>query len=103
MRLSKNESPDHAIHELLVKRWRPYAFSDQPVPEKDLRAVFEAARWTASSYNEQPWRHIVATRKDPEGFKRLALLPGGGESALDQVGSVLALGCAALKFALSGR
>jgi hypothetical protein len=29
-------SPDHTIHELFVKRWSPYAFSDQAVPEEDL-------------------------------------------------------------------
>ena len=29
-----------------------------PVPE-DVRALFEAARWAASSYNEQPWRFVV--------------------------------------------
>ena len=76
MSLSKQASPDHAIHELFAKRWSPYAFSDRPVPEEDLRALFEAARWSASSFNEQPWRYIVATRKDPEGFRTAPLLPG---------------------------
>ena len=71
MSLLKKASPDHPIHELFVKRWSPYAFSDQAVPEEDLRALFEAARWSASNFNEQPWRYIVATRKDPEEFERL--------------------------------
>ena len=58
---SKQASPDHPIREPFVKRRSPYAFSDQPVPEADLRALFEAARWSPSSYNEQSWRYIVAT------------------------------------------
>jgi len=58
----KHASPDHPIHELFVKRWSPYAFSDQPVPEEDLRSLFEAARWSASSFNEQPWGYIVGTQ-----------------------------------------
>ena len=72
MSLLKQARPDHPIHELFVKRWSPCAFSDQPVPEEDLRALFEAARWSASNFNEQPWRYIVATRKNPEEFERLA-------------------------------
>jgi nitroreductase len=35
--------------------------------------MFEAARWAASSYNEQPWTYIVGVRQvDPEQFDRLA-------------------------------
>lgn len=51
----KQASPDHPIHELLVRHWSPYSFSDRAVSEDDLRSLFEAARWTAASYNEQPW------------------------------------------------
>ena len=39
---------------VLRDRWSPYSFSLEPVSEEDLRALFEAARWAASSYNEQP-------------------------------------------------
>ena len=60
MSISKQGNPDHPIHEYFVKRWSPYAFSDRPVTAEDLRSLFEAARWSASSYNEQPcstsWR-----------------------------------------------
>lgn len=31
----------------------------------------EAARWAPSSYNEQPWRFLVAKREDREPFDRL--------------------------------
>src|SRR2546423_570 len=55
MNAPKQATPDHPIHELLARRWSPYAFADRPVSRDDLRALFEAARWAASSYNEQPW------------------------------------------------
>jgi hypothetical protein len=29
-------------HELLAKRWSPYAFSDRPVSKDDLLSLFEA-------------------------------------------------------------
>ena len=43
-----------------------------------LRSVFEAARWSASGGNGQPWYFIVATQEDPAQFARLAacLNPG---------------------------
>lgn len=69
--VQKQATPDHRIHELLAKRWSPYAFADRAVPDEDLRALFEAARWAASSYNEQPWSYIVATTANLEDFERL--------------------------------
>jgi nitroreductase len=36
-----------------------------------LRNLFEAARWAASCYNEQPWRFVVATKNEPEQFERI--------------------------------
>ncbi len=67
----KKASTDHPIHELLAERWSPYGFEDRPVAEADLHSLFEAARWAASSYNEQPWSFFVATREEPEEFERL--------------------------------
>jgi len=61
----KKASTDYPIHELLTQRWSLYAFDPRPVAEADLRSLFEAARWAPSSYNEQPWRYIVATKDDP--------------------------------------
>ena len=99
----KQTIPDHPIHALLAKRWSPYAFADRQVAEEDLRALFEAARWTASSYNEQPWRYLVATRKDSEEFERLLSCLVEGNQPWAKSAPVLALGCVALKFALNGR
>jgi nitroreductase len=33
--------------------------------------MFEAARWAASSYNEQPWSYLVATKDNPDQFQQL--------------------------------
>ena len=65
----KRASTDYPIHELLAKRWSPYAFRDRPVPSDDLCSLFEAARWAASSFNEQPWTYIVATQEHPDQFQ----------------------------------
>lgn len=67
----KHAKPEHPVHELIARRWSPYAFSDKPVPGELLKSLFEAARWAASSYNEQPWRFIVATKEQPEEHARM--------------------------------
>jgi nitroreductase len=98
----KAARPDYPTHELLVKRWSPYAFSGRPVPEEDLRSLFEAARWSASSYNEQPWRYVVATRTKPEEFERLLGCLVEGNQPWAKQAPVLALGCISLNFARNG-
>jgi nitroreductase len=50
--------------EPILRRWSPRAYADRPIPVEDLKRGFEAARWAASSYNEQPWRFLVGHRGD---------------------------------------
>jgi nitroreductase len=59
------------LHELIRTRWSPNDFSGRPVEPEKLRAMFEAARWAASCFNEQPWRFIVATKAEPEQFRKV--------------------------------
>ncbi len=68
----KTADPDHDILDLLRERWSPRAFADRRVEPEKIRRMLEAARWTMSSYNEQPWRYVVASRHDdPEAYERL--------------------------------
>ena len=103
MNVPKQAGPDHPIHDLLARRWSPYGFADRPVPAADLRSLFEAARWAASSYNEQPWTYIVATKEDPEEFARLLSCLVEGNQAWAQAAPVLALGCTSLVFKKNGK
>src|SRR4051812_25765176 len=103
MQAPKDARPDHPIHELLAKRWSPYAFADRPVPVDDLRSLFEAARWAASSYNEQPWAYIVATKSDPGAFERLHSCLVEGNQRWAAAAPVLALGCTRLLFNRDGK
>lgn len=94
----KCASPDHPIHELLVKRWSPYTFADRSVSDDALRSLFEAARWAPSSYNEQPWSYIVATQENPEDFERVLSCLVEGNQAWAEDAPVLAIGCTSLNF-----
>ena len=42
--------------------------SDCGVSKEDLNAVFQAARWAMSAYNEQPWQYIVGVRDADDGI-----------------------------------
>lgn len=61
---------DHPIHSIFLERWSPRAFTGEEIGEKDLLALFEAARWAPSASNLQPWR-FVYVRHGTEHFARL--------------------------------
>lgn len=96
--MPKHAAPDYPVLDLITKRWSPYAFDDRPVPDSDLRSLFEAARWAASSYNEQPWSYIVATKANAKEFERLLSCLVEGNQVWAKAAPVLALGIATLKF-----
>ena len=103
MNLHKEATPDHPILDLIARRWSPYAFADRPVSEDDLRSLFEAARWAASSYNEQPWSYIVATKADAGEFERLLSCLVEGNQAWAKAVPVLGIGCTRRHFVRNGK
>lgn len=94
----KRALTDYPIHELLAERWSPYAFQERPVSQADLRSLFEAARWAASSYNEQPWSYLIATKENPEHFQQLLSCLVEANQIWAKDAPVLALGIASLRF-----
>ncbi len=69
--MDKYAQTDHPIHDLLKTRWSPRTFSAQPVESEKLFSLFEAARWSASGGNTQPWSFIVTSRENPAAFEKL--------------------------------
>jgi len=69
---AKPAASQHEIHHLLRNRWSPRAFAATPVSEQDLKRLFEAARWSPSANNQQPWAFVVAQKDDPERFAKVA-------------------------------
>jgi nitroreductase len=56
---------------IIYRRISPRTFTDQDIREGDLMVLFEAARWAASSFNEQPWSFIYGSRNNPETYEKL--------------------------------
>lgn len=91
--MSRNARVDVDIHDLLKQRHSPYAFDpDRPIAGADLRALFEAARWAMSSYNEQPWRYIVGVKGQGDTWDRLHGVLVEGNQPWAANAPVLALG-----------
>ena len=100
--IDKSADTQYSIQDLLRQRYSPLAFSDQLVEPEKLRSVLEAARWAASSYNEQPWSFIVATKDNQAEFDRLLGCLAEGNQQWAQNAPVLMLSVAKLHFERNG-
>lgn len=100
--VNKSSDTQYPIDDLLSKRWSPLAFSEKSVEPEKLRSVLEAARWAASSYNEQPWSFIVATKDNQAEFDRLLSCLAEGNQEWAKTAPVLMLSVAKLQFERNG-
>jgi nitroreductase len=96
-------APDVAgVLPLFLQRWSPRSFdASRDVSPEDLRALFEAARWAASSSNEQPWRYLVG-RRGTETHRKIFQSLGEWNQAWAGSASVLLLGTAKKTFTKDG-
>jgi nitroreductase len=85
----------------VLARWSARSFAAREVSLADLRKVFEAARWAASSNNEQPWRYLVGARNTLTHQKIFSSLVGFNQSWAGAA-PVLILGVASSKFTHNG-
>ncbi len=68
--MPKEAITDLKLNSLLKKRWSPRAFDSRPVEKEKLLNILEAARWSPSSSNQQPWVFIVGQKGD-ETYDRI--------------------------------
>lgn len=101
--MEKLAETKHPIHDLLRRRWSPRAFSDRAVEPEKLRSLLEAARWAPSSYNEQPWSFIAATKENSAEYERLLSCLVEGNQQWGKTAPVLMLSVAKLCFERNGK
>jgi len=100
--LQKPAETSVPVHNLIRDRWSPRAFDSRPVEPEKLRSLFEAARWAASSYNAQPWSFVVATKDDPENYKKILNCLVEFNQGWAKSAPVVALSVARMKFEHNG-
>lgn len=100
----KTARPNHDVLDIFSERWSPRAFSDQPVEPEKLRRMLEAARWTMSSLNEQPWRYVVASRhENNDAYEKLLHCLNEGNQSWAQNAPVLMMSFYKTTFARNAR
>lgn len=85
----------------ILERWSPMSFDPRPVEEEKILAMFEAARWAPSAFNEQPWRYVYAQKGDQNREVLESLLTEGNAWAKNA--GVLMLSFASKNFARNGK
>jgi len=53
--------------------------SGEPISEREMLTLFEAARWAPSTFNEQEWRFLYARRDTPQWPIFFGLLAEGNQ------------------------
>jgi len=56
--------PQQDVDELFYQRWSPRSLLKHEIPSTVLETIFDAARWTPSCSNEQPWLFVTASKKE---------------------------------------
>jgi nitroreductase len=68
-------TPDWDIDSMFVDRWSPRGFRSDPLTEREIQTLFEAARWAPSCFNEQPWLFVYATAPEQRQKLVACLMP----------------------------
>ena len=87
---------------VFFQRWSPRSFADREVRAETLAKVFEAARWAASSLNEQPWRFFVGMRGSST-YEKIFNALSNFNKAWANLAPVLILGAAHTKHTRDGK
>ena len=101
--MEKPAPTEHPIEEILQRRWSPRAFSDRMIERDKLESLFEAARWAPSSFNEQPWHFIIATKQNQEEFAALLNCLVEKNQQWARLAPVLMVSVAKLNFEKNGK
>ncbi|MCA1955171.1 nitroreductase family protein, partial [Zymomonas sp.] len=80
---------DYPIDSVFLRRWSPLSFSSESITKDQLYTLLEAARWTPSAYNSQPWRFIYAMRDSALWPDFIELLIEGNRGWAKQAAAII--------------
>lgn len=97
----KHPVTEHPILENIKLRWSPRAFEEKQIDEQTMKSLFEAARWSASAINEQPWQYYYAHRGSA-GFEKIVAALAPGNEPWAKYASVLIVASGRKTYAANG-
>lgn len=84
--MTKSANIEFELANLIKQRRSSRAFSSKLVEPEKINSLFEAARWSASSMNEQPWQYLFATKEQTELWNKFySVLNEGNKSWVENV------------------
>lgn len=87
----QNTEKTFPIEPILANRWSPRAYSaTKDLSPELLGPAFEAARWSPSSGNSQPWSFVVGFRGDDTFSKIVASMASGNAVWAEHASAVVA-------------
>jgi nitroreductase len=93
----KTANTQYPVIDLIRQRWSPRSFADKSISRDDMHTILEAASWSFSALNEQPWRYTVAYRGTPL-FDKFASWLAAGNQPWARHAAILALSSAVTSF-----
>ncbi|WP_306643719.1 nitroreductase family protein [Sanyastnella coralliicola] len=87
----KKANTEYKLHSLISDRWSPRAFDGSALAKEEVMTILEAARWSASSMNEQPWRFVYGIKGTPAFDKILNTLMEGNVAWAKNAGALVAV------------
>lgn len=88
------------VDPLFVERWSPRAFEKTDIATSALERIMDAARWSPSCFNEQPWRFYTSTA---ETFDKCLACLVDANQAWAKDASVIGFVVAKTHFARNGK
>ena len=101
--MEKLADTTYPIEPVLQQRWSPRAFVERPVEPAKLLRLWEAARWSASCANQQPWYFLVATKEEAVEYARLLSCLRENNQQWAAHAPVLMVSVAKLSFDMNGQ
>jgi len=74
--MNTKRNPEYPVEQMFIDRWSTRSFENRELPVEHIRRLFEAARWSPSSMNEQPWHLIFAANQNDRNLFLETLMDG---------------------------
>ena len=89
--VAKHRDGLKGVDQQFVNRWSPRSMSGQALSVDQMAGLVEAARWSPSCFNLQPWRFIYSLKDDDYWEKFLGLLIDVNRLWAERAGAIVIL------------
>ena len=89
--VAKHRDGLNGVDQQFINRWAPRSMSGQALSNDQIAVLVEAARWSPSCFNLQPWRFIYSLKDDDYWERFLGLLIDVNRLWAERAGAIVIL------------